>query len=168
MANKNDLLRRINARAPQVVERVINLWDSPGLGVYINDLLSGTKSGTVPELSADIKAALSALKVEHDAEFPQHCTQPTTVDTGVLAENVEFKLVNARFPRIGQRIVATWGQASFCEYANDLINDKRDGRRQGFPEDVMIALFRLMREHDKQFPQFVLKISDIWSLTNKM
>jgi len=49
-----------------------------------------------------------------------------------------------------------------------LINDKRDGRRQGFPEDVMVALFRLMQEHDKQFPQFVLKITDIWSLTNKM
>ena len=168
MANKNDLLRRINTRSPQIVERVITLWGSLELGAYINDLLSDAKGGAVPELSADIRAALSALKVEHDAEFPQHCTQPTTVDAGVLAENVEFKLVNAKFPRIGQRLVATWGQASFCEYANDLINDKRDGRRQGFPEDVMVALFRLMQEHDKQFPQFVLKITDIWSLTNKM
>ena len=168
MANKNDLLRRINTRYPQVVERVITLWGSPEVGGYINDLLSGGKGGAALELSSDITAALSALKAEHDVEFPQHCTQPAAVDAGVLADNVEFNLVNAKFPRIGQRILASWGQASFCEYVNDLINDKRDGRRQGFPEEVMFALFRLMQEHDKQFPQFVLKVTDIWSLTNKM
>ena len=168
MANKNDLLRRINTHSPQVVERVITLWGSTELVAYINDFLSGGKGGTVPELSADIRAALLALRTEHEVEFPQYCIPPASADVGILAENVDFNLVNARFPRIGQRILATWGQTSFCEYVNDLMNDKRDGCRQGFPEEVMFALFRLMQEHDKQFPQFVLKITDIWSLTNKM
>ena len=32
----------------------------------------------------------------------------------------------------------------------------------------MLALFKLSEEHDKEFPQYVLKITDIWSLTNKI
>ena len=164
--NKNELFRRINARSPQVVERLITKWGSPDLSGYISDLLSGA-SGNL-ELTEDVRFALSSLKAEHDSEFPQFCFRPATDEAGIFAENAEFMLVNSRFPRIGKQILATWGRSSFCDYVNELMNDKRDGRRQGFPEDVMMALFRLMQQHDKQFPQYVLKITDIWTLTNKI
>jgi len=166
MLSKNDLFRSINTRSPDIVERLITLWGGPDLGAYISDMLSGANGK--PELREDIRLALSSLKAEHDREFPQFSVRPATVDGGVLAENAEFMLVNSRFPRIGQRILATWGHSTFCDYVNELMNDKREGRRQGFPEDIMLALFRLMQQHDKEFPQFVLKITDIWTLTNKI
>lgn len=164
--NKNELFRRVNARSPQVVERLITLWGGPELCNYVDDLLSGGDSTL--ELTEDIRFALSSLKAAHDGEFPQFCSRPATDELGIFADNPEFTLVSSRFPRIGKQILATWGHASFCDYVNELMNDKREGRRQGFPEDVMMALFRLMQQHDKEFPQFVLKITDIWTLTNKM
>jgi len=166
MLSKNDLFRRINARFPDIVERLITLWGGTDLGSYINDTLSGVNGRS--DLTEDVRFALASLKAEHDREFPQFSVRPPVVEGGILADNAEFKLVNSRFPRIGQRILATWGHSTFCDYVNELMNDKRDGRRQGFPEEIMLALFRLMQQHDKEFPQFVLKITDIWTLTNKM
>jgi hypothetical protein len=166
MLNKNELFRRLNSRSPEVVERLIVLWGSPELAAYINELMSGAKGEAAA--TDEYRFVLSSLKAEHDKEFPRHAAPLLeTKENNVLAQNAEFNTVNVRFPRIGQRILATWGSAIFCEYANELMNDKREGHRQGFPEDVVVALFRLMQEHDKQFPQFVLKITDIWSLTNK-
>ena len=166
MLNKNELFRRLNTRSPEVVERLIVLWGSGDLVAYINELMSNSKGGVAA--TDDFRFVLSSLKAEHEREFPHHAAPMPEIKENVLAQNAEFNTVNSRFPRIGQRIMATWGSAKFCEYTNELMNDKREGHRQGFPEDVVVALFRLMQEHDKQFPQFVLKITDIWSLTNKM
>lgn len=166
MLSKNELFRRLNARFPDVVERLIVLWGSPELGGYINEMMSGGRADAAEK--DDFRFVLSSLKTEHEKEFPKYATASVETNEGVLAANKEFTSINSRFPRIGQKILVTWGSSAFCEYANELMNDKRDGHRQGFPEDVVIALFRLMQEHDKQFPQFVLKITDIWSLTNKM
>lgn len=168
MPTKNELFRQLNASSPEVVERLIVLWGGPGLVTYINELITGAKSGAAaPE---DFRFVLSNLKAEHDKEFPRHAAPLIDAKEreSALAQDAGFIAVNSKFPRIGQRILATWGSSAFCEYANELMNDKREGHRQGFPEDVVVALFRLMQEHDKQFPQFVLKVTDIWSLTNKM
>ncbi len=166
MLSKNDLFRTVNARFPDIVERLISLWGGPDLGAYIQDALTGANAR--PDLTGDVRLALSGLKVEHDREFPQFGMLPPVVEAGMLADNAEFILVNSRFPRIGQQILANWGRSSFCEYVNELLNDKRDGRRQGFPEEIMLALFRLMQQHDREFPQYVLKVTDIWTLANKM
>lgn len=165
MLSKNDLFRSINTRSPDIVERLITLWGGPDLGAYISDMLSCANGK--PELREDIRLALSSLKAEHDREFPQFCVRPATVDGGVLAENAEFMLklpVSAYRPTNSRYL----GAFHLCDYVNELMNDKREGRRQGFPEDIMLALFRLMQQHDKEFPQFVLKITDIWTLTNKI
>ena len=168
MLSKNELFRRLNALNADVVERLIMLWGRPDLAVYINELMSGTKGGAALAQTEELRFLLTGLGAEHDKEFPHLGAGPIVSGENVLAQNAEFICINAKFPRIGQRILATWGSANFCEYTNELMNDKREGHRQGFPEDVVVALFRLMQEHDKQFPQFVLKITDIWSLTNKM
>ena len=166
MLSKNELFRRLNARFPDVVERLIVLWGSPELGGYVNEMMSGGRADAADR--DDFRSVLSRLKAEHEKEFPKYATASVKTDESLLATNDEFNRINVRFPRIGQKILMIWGSAAFCEYTNELMNDKRDGRRQGFPEDIVLALFRLMQEHDKQFPQFVLKITDIWSLTNKM
>lgn len=166
MLSKNELFRRLNARFPDVVERLIVLWGSQELGGYINEMMSGGRADAADK--DDFRFVLSSLKAEHEKEFPRYATASVETNESVLANNKEFGSINSRFPRIGQKILVTWGSSAFCEYTNELMNDKRDGHRQGFPEDVVVALFRLMQEHDKQFPQFVLKITDIWSLTNKM
>lgn len=166
MLSKNELFRRLNTRFPDVVERLIILWGTQEFGGYVNEMMSGARAGVADK--DDFHFVLSSLMAEHDKEFPQYATTSIETNESVLAGNAEFNSINARFPRIGQRILATWGSAAFCEYTNELMNDKRGGHRQGFPEDVVVALFRLMQEHDKQFPQFVLRITDIWSLTNKM
>lgn len=61
---------------------------------------------------------------------------------------------------------ATWGAFSFCDYVNELMNDKRDGRRQlpGGCHDGAVQAYAAARQG---IPSFILKITDIWTLTNK-
>lgn len=40
-------------------------------------------------------------------------------------------------------------------YITQLLNDSRDGQRQGFPPNIAKHLFNLLLEHDREFPQFV-------------
>ena len=40
-------------------------------------------------------------------------------------------------------------------YINQLLQDSRDGQRQGFPPHIAKHLFNLLQEHDREFPQFV-------------
>ena len=167
MSSKNDLFRTINARSPSIVEQLITGWGSLQFSEYVNDLLKDAQKGTRPELKEDVISALSELRAEHDREFPQYTVQAEELVVERLEQTPYFQTINARFPRIARRLVATWGHAAFGEYINDLLNDNRAGR-QGFPEEIMLALFKLSEEHDKEFPQFVLKITDIWSLTNKI
>ena len=167
MSNKNDLFRTINARSPGIVEQLIIGWGSLQFSEYVNDMLKDAQGGARPELNEEVISALSELRAEHDREFPQYVVQAEDLVVERLEQTPYFQTINARFPRIARRLVATWGHAAFGEYMNGLLNDNRIGR-QGFPEEIMLALFKLSEEHDKEFPQFVLKTTDIWSLTNKM
>ena len=164
--SKNDLFRRVAARSPDTVERLITLWGSGELPVYVGDMLNAAKAGSRPELVGDLAWVLEQLLTLHRNEFPQFDGEVARVVDGALAGNLHFQVVQARFPRVAQKLAANWGQAAFSEYANELLNDKRSGVRQGFPEDVALAIFRLVQEHDLAFPQFVLKVTDIWVVTN--
>lgn len=166
MVGKNDLFRRVAARSPDTVERLISLWGSADLPVFVGDLLNAARGGSRPELVGDLAWALEQLLEQHRNEFPQFDAEVARVAEGVLAGNLHFQIIQARFPRVAQKLAANWGQAAFSEYANELLNDKRSGVRQGFPEDVALAIFRLVQEHDLAFPQFVLKVTDIWVVTN--
>jgi hypothetical protein len=48
------------------------------------------------------------------------------------------------------------------------MNDTRDGARQGFPEDVALALFKLLQKHEREFPQYVKPVGEIWSQNNRI
>lgn len=85
-------------------------------------------------------------------------------DDKVLATLIKFgafNVINDRFPHIGKKITFLWGYKELVIYAKNLLNENRDGNRQGFPPEVGAALVNLLYIHDKLFPQFIDK-PDAW------
>ncbi|MDA8127610.1 MAG: hypothetical protein M0Z73_02760 [Betaproteobacteria bacterium] len=62
-----------------------------------------------------------------------------------------------KFPRLAQKIVASWGTYACFDELQDLLLDRRGGR-QGFPPDVYADLFllQLLVPHPKVH-------HDVWS-----
>lgn len=58
-----------------------------------------------------------------------------------------------RFPHL-RRIEESWGTLACRKDLMALMNDTRNGQRQGFPAEYALTIFRLMMEHDADFPQF--------------
>ena len=81
----------------------------------------------------------------------------------MLEENEQFKIVQARYAHIARRIQELWGRPALSSYINHLLQDTRGGTRQGFPGDVAMAMFKLMNQHDDEYPQYAIKAGDIWS-----
>lgn len=52
--------------------------------------------------------------------------------------------------RISDNIEFTWGFKECEEYMNKLLNDSRDGNRQGFPPEVGYAIMNLLRQHQDE------------------
>ena len=166
MANKIELFRQINATRPDIVERLITLWGNQEFDLYVGGLFRvATQTGV--SLAVDLQAALHSLLDEHRNEFPlftkfevaAESVQPNTLDS-----NPHFQVINNRFPHIGRRIRMTWGGQGFGEYLSDLFKDNRSGERQGFPPEVLLALFRIQCDHEQEYPQFSSIIRDIWSV----
>ena len=65
----------------------------------------------------------------------------------------EFILVNSKFPHIGEKLEWLWGYEEFSKYIIKLINDSRDGEREGLPREIASALIRLIAIHDEMFPR---------------
>lgn len=164
---KNDMFRKINERFPDIVEKAITQWGTRELDVYLLDLLSDQVKRPRDGMSEDIMAAISGLKAEHDREFPQYAAAGQAEALHLLDENEHFRLVAGQFPHIGRRLTAAWGKESFAPYMDSLFNDNRGGSRHGFPEPVMVALFRLVQMHELEFPQFNRPASDIWTVNNQ-
>lgn len=59
----------------------------------------------------------------------------------------------AAFPHL-RSIEETWGTLPCRRQLMSLMNDTRNGKRKGFPADHALTLFRLMMEHDADFPQY--------------
>ena len=71
----------------------------------------------------------------------------------MLETTEEYNLVNTRFPHIGEKLRWTWGHKECVEYIFRILNDSRDGARQGMPKDIASALFKLSLIHDENFPR---------------
>lgn len=164
---KNDLFRKINEHFPDIVEKAINQWGTRELDVYLLDLLSAQVQRPREGMSQDILAAISALKAQHDSEFPQYAAAGEAEALHLLDDNEHFRLIDGQFPHIGRRIKAAWGSEAFNPYMDGLFNDNRGGKRHGFPEPVMMALFRLAQMHELAYPQFNRPATDIWTLNSQ-
>jgi len=92
-------------------------------------------------------------------------TPPAAKHAQHVSARADFKLVNASFPRIGDKILLFWGEREFNRLMGELREDRRDGHRVGFPGDVMLALESLAYAHDVAFPQFARAETDFWSLS---
>ena len=79
-----------------------------------------------------------------------------------IDDSANFQLVSKEFPHVGRRLSLLWGQPEFAVVADDLLTDKHGKERQGFPSHVLNALFALVQEHEKAFPQLKPKRGDFW------
>lgn len=64
-----------------------------------------------------------------------------------VTENIDFMLINSTFPHIGKKIELLWGHPELSKMLYDLLNDTREGTRQGFPPNVAGAMFRIAELH---------------------
>ena len=83
----------------------------------------------------------------------------------MIRDNADFKVINAVFPRIAEKLEFLWGDAGFNRLMDDLQQGNRDGHRAGFPPDVLMALFGLASAHDSAFPKLARKEKDLWNLS---
>jgi hypothetical protein len=162
MAAKFELFRIINGHSNEIVEKLIALWGTGELHIFISDTLKSQGKTLPPEATG----ALTALIEEHCREFPHHPVHTEAAVSDQLAANESFQILNSRYARLGTRVAELWGHEGCTDYINELMNDTRGGR-QGFPADVAIALFRLVQDHERDFPQFIKNDTQIWSLTHK-
>lgn len=77
--------------------------------------------------------------------------------------NEDYELVNARFAHIGARLRETWGNGELIPYIETLLHDTRNGKRKGFPLDIVMALTSLRDAHREEFPQFSSGVQDLWA-----
>ena len=90
-------------------------------------------------------------------------TAPKAFSPPVLTTSMarDVSLIVERYPKIGEKIKQSWGSGDLRNYLNSLIYDERGGR-QGFPEKIVSALFRVYEGHTILFPE--TKRGDIWDV----
>lgn len=82
----------------------------------------------------------------------------------MITSDENFIILSEAFPDLGRRIEFLWGDSSCRMFIQNLLNDTRDGRRQGFPQSVSMAIIALSLKHDNDFPNLVPTDSNIWSV----
>lgn len=78
-------------------------------------------------------------------------------------KNEAISAISINFKHVSDRISLLWGYPELNKYFDDLVIDKRGGR-QGFPEQVMSAIFFLQELHSTVVkpPQ-----NDVWENKEK-
>lgn len=69
--------------------------------------------------------------------------------------------LEARFPRIVEKIVRLWDTPEINNYFSDLLIDDR-GNRQGFPPEIAREIFRLSSAHDEIQARLSVE-GDVWA-----
>jgi len=83
------------------------------------------------------------------------------------AEEMNLKIVEAKFPRIADKLRMSWGTPQGKAYLDSLIVDERGGRT-GFPFDVFAALMELQTLHKLAHVDMTRSIKkDPWQNTDK-
>lgn len=77
--------------------------------------------------------------------------------TAMISKNLDFQRINKKFPHIGTKIFYLWTTDGLSPYLSDVLTDRRDGERQGFPAEIAMAIFRLQQEHDSLFPKAAMR-----------
>lgn len=160
----------INQRFPHIGTKLRALWEQPGIDAYFKVWLNETGGSSCLGFPKDVVAALRELRelrATHEKSFVAESAQRLFPVATELAGNENFPIVNERFPHIGEKLAVMWGSHVFSGFINGLFHDIRGGARKGFPKEISVALFRLMQEHDRLFPELAYQAQDIWSLNNR-
>lgn len=88
--------------------------------------------------------------------FTMNPASPFSIDV-----SNDISLVHELYPRIGEKLKQLWGSGELNHYLNSIIFDDRGGR-QGFPEHVANALFRVYENHRSLVKE--TKKGDIWDV----
>lgn len=75
------------------------------------------------------------------------------MNTEKARPKTETAALFARFPHL-RGIEENWGTLPCRRQLMELMNDTRNGQRKGFPPDHAMTIFRLMLEHDADYPQY--------------
>ena len=67
-------------------------------------------------------------------------------DTTYYPQKLELQ-----FPHLLEKIMSLWGSPEFDSHLNQLMLDKRENRRQGFPPEVASEILRLSIIHTSQY-----------------
>lgn len=81
-----------------------------------------------------------------------------------VQDNEHFKTIEASYPHLGLKFKALWGQPEFNTVVTGLIYDTRGGKRSGFPQPVLGAIFALALAHEIEHPHLVPRQKEVWNL----
>lgn len=71
-----------------------------------------------------------------------------------LEDDLDYQLIKSQYGRIGRMLQLLWGSSTFNDYVDNLMHDTRDGKRQGFPQEIAVALLGLQMTHNRLFTKF--------------
>lgn len=154
------ILRKLGDRSPEVTEQVIALWGAPGFIGYMHGLVRHLPAADMEQLQS-LLTVFEELKQAHLEEFPSIPWTPSPEEIEIRATE-EFPVINDRFPHIGRRMIQTWGSFAFYIYSDTLFTDTRGGTRRGFPPEILAAITRIVKIHEKRHPRLDPRWADVW------
>ncbi len=102
MLKEDERFKLIDGNFPKIGRQIVQLWGKPGLIAYINSVIDNAKENPALGLATKIELALYGLRKEHEQIYGR---QHALIQGGALAEDEDFKTINAPYQRIGRQIV---------------------------------------------------------------
>lgn len=81
-----------------------------------------------------------------------------------IKDDFDYKIIEARFPKIAWGIELRWGTNDLVMYIKDLLADTRGHTRLGFPKEVATSLTKLLLTHLKDFPNLDEPPDSVWQI----
>ena len=85
-----------------------------------------------------------------------------------MAEDKQyFQTVAKAYPALGEKIQFFWGHQELVDLLFELQHDTRGHTRQGFPFDVLTALYELELKHKELYPKLDYSGGSKWQLNGR-
>lgn len=81
-----------------------------------------------------------------------------------LQDEYDYKVVQARFPKIAIGLELRWATHDLQPYIDDLLQDTRGHTRLGFPTEVATSLTQLSLTHSKLYPDLDKPPDSVWNI----
>lgn len=81
-----------------------------------------------------------------------------------IRDDYDYKVLEARFPKIALGIEIRWATRDLQPYIHDLLQDTRGHTRLGFPKEVATSLTSLSLTHSKFYPDLDQPPDSVWEI----